>query len=150
MAIERLRAVLDTNVPIAAHLSTNPNSPTVELIERWRRGEFTQLYSDDTIAELREKLSGKGIGSEAIEEYLSDLAKFGVYVEVGPDDIEPVIPADPDDDLIVACAVVGGATHIVTYDPHFEILGGEHKEIEIVDGLAFLRRVRGDEPPEGS
>ena len=144
MATEKLRAVLDTNVPVAAHLSTNPNSPTMELIERWKRGEFTQLYSDDTIAELKEKLAEKEVSLEAIKEYISDLVKFGVHVGVGPDDIRPVIPADPDDDLIVACAVVGGATHIVTYDPHFEVLGGEHKGIEIVNGLTFLRRVRGD------
>lgn len=128
----------------------NPNSPTVELIERWRKGEFTQLYSDETITELKEKLAEKGIGSKAIAEYLSDLVKFGVHVEVGPEDIKPVIPADPDDDFIVACAVAGGATHIVTYDPHFEVLGGEYKGIAIVDGLTFLHLVRGDEPPERS
>jgi hypothetical protein len=29
-------------------------------------------------------------------------------------------------------------------------LGGEHKGIEIVDGLTFLRRVRGEELTEGS
>jgi len=47
IAPEPLRAVLDTNVPIAAHLSRNPRSPTIELIDRWRAGEFVQLYSDD-------------------------------------------------------------------------------------------------------
>lgn len=150
MVTEKLRAVLDTNVPVAAHLSVNPNSPAVELIERWRRGEFMQLYSDDTIAELEEKLTEKGIGSEAVEEYLSDLAKFGVHVKVGPEDIEPVIPADPDDDLIVACAVVGGATHCDLRPPLRGPGRGTQKGIEIVDGLAFLRRVRGEELTEGS
>lgn len=27
--------LLDTNVPIAAHLSRNPHSPTIELLARW-------------------------------------------------------------------------------------------------------------------
>ena len=48
----KLRGVLDTNVPIAAHLSRNPASPTIELLERWRGGQFAQLYSDDMLVEL--------------------------------------------------------------------------------------------------
>jgi len=57
----------------------------------------------------------------------------------------PVIPADPDDDLIIACAVVGKATHLVTYDPHYDILSGEYRGVKIVDGLHFLYRIRGDQ-----
>ena len=49
MATDRspLRAVLDTNVFVAAYLSRNPNSPTREIIDRWLRGEFDLLYSCD-------------------------------------------------------------------------------------------------------
>ena len=143
MATEKLRAVLDTNVPVAAYLSRNPRSPTKELIDRWRNEEFVQLYSDGTLAELKQKFAEKGIEPLLVDRYIADLLRIGVHVEFDPGDIEPVIPADPDDDLIVACAVAGGATHIVTYDPHFEVLGGEYKGIEVVDGLAFLRLVRG-------
>ena len=150
MATEKLRAVLDTNVPIAAYLSKNPRSPTKELIDRWRNEEFVQLYSDGTLAELKQKFAEKGIDSLLVERYIADLLRIGVHVEVSLEDIRPVIPDDPDDDLIVACAVVGEATHIVTYDPHFEVLGGEYKGIKVLDGLGFLRLVRGDEPPEGS
>lgn len=39
------RAVLDTNVAIAAHLSRNSRSLTVKRLERWRACEFTQLNS---------------------------------------------------------------------------------------------------------
>jgi putative PIN family toxin of toxin-antitoxin system len=147
---KKLRAVLDTNVPIAAHLSRNPNSPTAELLRRWKDKEFVQLYSDGTLDELNRKFVEKEIDPQIAAEYIAHLIESGIYVEVAPGDIEPVIPDDPDDDLIVACAVAGEATHIVTYDPHFEVLGGEHKGIEVVDGLAFLRLVRGDELPEGS
>ena len=41
----------------------------------------------------------------------------------------------------------GGATHLVTYDPHFEVLGGEYEGIKILDGLHFLYVVRGDIKP---
>jgi predicted nucleic acid-binding protein len=36
----RLRAVFDTNIFVAAYLSKSPNSPTVELLQRWLQGEF--------------------------------------------------------------------------------------------------------------
>ncbi|MEA3345139.1 MAG: hypothetical protein U9Q78_02660 [Chloroflexota bacterium] len=53
-----------------------------------------------------------------------------------------MIAADPDDDLILACAVVGQAAYLVTYDHHFGVLGKEYEGVKIVDGLAFLHVVR--------
>jgi hypothetical protein len=40
------------------------------------------------------------------------------------------------------CAVAGQATHLVTYDPHFAILGGQRLGIQIVDALGFLAVLR--------
>lgn len=146
---ERFRAVLDTNVTLAALLSRNPNSPTVELIVRWRNGEFDLLYSQDTLAELEEKLIAKGVNPELGDLFIADLLDYGLRVEGTSADVIPVIEEDPDDDLILACAEVGQATHLVTYDPHFEVLGGEYHGIQIMDALSFLYLVRGDVRPEG-
>lgn len=142
-----LRAVLDTNVPIAAHLSRNPRSPTIELLARWRNSEFIQLYSDDMLVELVEKLQARRIAQEASDLYLADLIAFGEHVIVLPQQVPDAIAADPDDNAILACALVGSATHIVTYDPHFDVLGGAFQDIPILDGLHFLYVVRGDRPP---
>lgn len=60
-----------------------------------------------------------------------------------------MIEKDPDDDLILACTEVGKATHLVTYDPHFEVLDEEYYGIQIVDALSFLYLIRGDVRPEG-
>lgn len=139
-----LRAVLDTNIPIAAHLSRNPRSPTIELITRWRAGEFTQLYSDDMLVELIEKFHARRIAPEASERYLADLITLGDHVIVLPEHVPTAIAADPDDNAILACAVVGRATHIATYDPHFDVLGGAYQGISVLDGLHFLYVVRGD------
>jgi len=54
---QRLRAVFDTNIFVAAHLSKNPHSPTMELLRRWRQEEFELLYSDDLLVEVDEKFS---------------------------------------------------------------------------------------------
>jgi predicted nucleic acid-binding protein len=58
------------------------------------------------------------------------------------------VAADPDDDQILACAVVGEANHLVTYDPHFDLLQGVYGSIKITKALPFLWSVRGDQPPE--
>jgi len=145
-----LRAVLDTNVPIAAHLSRNSHSPTIELLARWRGGQFTQLYSDDMLVELVEKFQARKIAADASDRYLADLITLGEFVIVAPEQVPDVITVDPDDNTILACAFVGRASHIVTYDPHFDVLGGAYQGIPILDGLHFLYIVRGDRPPDTS
>ncbi len=72
--------------------------------------------------------------------------------------IPTAISGDPDDNQVLACAMTGqvlacamtgNADYLVTYDPHFDILGGEHQGIRIVDALHFLYIIRGDTKPEG-
>jgi predicted nucleic acid-binding protein len=117
-----LRAVFDTNIFVAAYLSKSPNSPTVELLQRWLQGEFELLYSDDLLAEIDEKL-----------------------VEAA--DIQPIILSDPDDDFVLACAIVGQADYLVSYDAHFDVLEGEYQGIQITEALPFLWAVRGEKSP---
>jgi len=143
----RLRAVFDTNIFVAAHLSKNPHSPTMELLRRWRQREFELLYSDDLLVEIDEKFSARGIGDEYKDSLLVELRDLATYVEVKPSDVESVIIVDPDDDLILACAVVGQADQLVTYDAHFDVLEGEYRGVKITEALPFLWAVRGDRSP---
>jgi len=143
----RLRAVFDTNIFVAAHLSKNPHSPTMELLRRWRQREFELLYSDDLLVEIDEKFSARGIGDEYKDSLLVELRDLAAYVEVKPSDVESVIIADPDDDFILACAVVGQADYLVTYDAHFDVLEGEYRGVKITEALPFLWAVRDDRPP---
>jgi len=144
---QRLRAVFDTNIFVAAHLSKNPHSPTMELLRRWRQEEFELLYSDDLLVEIDEKFSARGIGAEYKDSLLVELRDLASYVEVKPSDVKPVITADPDDDFILACAVVGQADYLVTYDAHLDVLKGQYRGIKITEALPFLWAVRGDRPP---
>ena len=142
------RAVFDTNVIIAALLSRNPNSPLRELLARWHNGEFELLYCFDLLAEYREKLASKRILPSTTLDFLRELAAAGVAVDLSPGDVAPRVVQDPDDDIVVACALVGGATHLVTYDPHIQSLGSSIGSVQILNGLHFLYAVRGDVPPE--
>jgi putative PIN family toxin of toxin-antitoxin system len=141
---QRLRAVFDTNIFVAAHLSKNPHSPTMELLRRWRQEEFELLYSDDLLVEIDEKFSARGIADEYKDSLLVELRDLATYVEVKPSDVKPVIIADPDDDFVLACAVVGQAEYLVTYDAHFDMLEGEYQGVKITEALPFLWAVRGD------
>jgi putative PIN family toxin of toxin-antitoxin system len=140
-----LRAVLDANVYVAAYLSRNPHSPNKELFWRWRDSQFMLLVSKDTLKEVVEKFDELGIDQRLTLELVSHILADAEYVHVSEEDIQPIILADPDDDYVLACAVVGRADYLVTYDPHFDCLGGEYRSFKIVDGLHFLYVVRGDE-----
>jgi len=142
----RLRAVFDTNVFVSAAISRNPTSPTRELLHRWLADEFVLVVSQALIAEVIEKLLQHQIGLEQITELIANLERLGEWAQVPAQDIPAVIAADPDDDLILACAVMGEADYLVTYDPHFDVLNGEYRGVKITKALPFLWAVRGDRP----
>lgn len=142
LVIEELRAVFDTNVYVSALLSKNQNSASQELFRLWRAGAFILLISDQLLDELVEKLLEKQADLSKIRSLLVELSELAAWIRVTPEAILPVILADPDDDVIVACAVVGQADYLVSNDGHFDALGGQHRGIRIVRPIPFLWLVR--------
>lgn len=98
--------------------------------------------SGDLLAEVSEKLRFKGLSGPRVWSLLAELRDVGIHVAIDPDDVRPVIAADQDDDLVLACAVAGRATHLVTYSSHFAVLEGRYQGIQIVDALTFVYLVR--------
>ncbi len=139
-----LRVVFDANVYVAAYLSRNPRSPNKELFPRWRDHQFLLLVSKAVLKEVVEKFGELGIDQQLTVELVAHILADAEYVHVSEEDVQPIILADPDDDYILACAMVGRADYLVTYDPHFDCLGGEYQGVKILDGLHFLYIVRGD------
>ena len=139
---ERLRAVFDTNVFVSAFLSRNPSSPTKELIRRWIDGELILLVSDDLVDEITEKLLQRGISQDRVTELLTLLAGLAEWVDVPPEAVRAAVAEDPEDDPILACAVVGRAGYLVTYDTHFDSLGGVFEGVRITKALPFLWELR--------
>jgi putative PIN family toxin of toxin-antitoxin system len=136
-----IRAVLDTNVFVSAALSKNPSSPTREVMERWKRGEFVLLICTPLAEEVVEKLLDHSIGENAINILVNTLAQLAEWVEVPDEKIESLL-SDPDDNVIVACAVEGAANYLVTYDPHFDSLNGEYQGVKILKAIPFLEVLR--------
>jgi uncharacterized protein len=146
-SMRKIRAVFDTNVYVAAYLSKNLRSPNKELFRRWRDGEFVLLVSDAILHEVIEKFNQIGVDQALTIELIAFILAEATHVTVSADQIQSVIAGDPDDDRVLACAVVGQADYLVTYDPHFDCLGGEYQGIRVLDGLHFLYVVRGDKRP---
>ena len=136
-----IRAVLDTNVFVSAALSKNISSPTREVVERWKRGEFILLICTPLAEEIVEKLLDHSIGENAINTLVDTLAQLAEWVEVPSEKIESLL-SDPDDNVIVACAVEGAANYLVTYDPHFDSLNGEYQGVKILKAIPFLEVLR--------
>jgi putative PIN family toxin of toxin-antitoxin system len=137
-----IRAVLDTNVILAAHRTKHPASPNAEILARWRRREFQFLYSLDTLAEYAEKLLEHGISAIEIEEFIRLLARHGETV--------PIVffhfrhyPVDPDDVMFLLCAINGSASHLVSYDDHLLSLQPYYSgELAICEPVKFLAAFR--------
>lgn len=140
---KKIRAVLDTNVFVSAALSRNANSPTREALDRWQRGEFVLLICTPLAEEIIEKLTDRNVDAEKIGILVETLANWAEWVEVPPTKIEALL-SDPDDNVIAACAVEGGANYLVTYDPHFDSLQGEYRGVKIVKAIPFLEVLRNE------
>lgn len=136
-----IRAVLDTNIFFSATISRNSASPTREVIDRWKRGEFALVMCAQIAEEVAEKLEEREIDPDSIESLIETFARFAEWVEVPAEKIELLL-SDSDDNVVVACAVLGNAQYIVTYDPHFNMLGGEYHGIKIVKAIPFLEVLR--------
>lgn len=78
------------------------------------------------------------------------LDSMAEWVNVPDEAIRRVVLADADDDVVVACAVVGNADCLVTYDPHIAALGDSYQGVRITKALPFLWAVRGDRRPNAT
>ena len=136
-----LRAVLDTNVVLAAARSTHPLSPNVEIMSHWRAGRFVLLVTLDIVAEYVEKLLTQGKPPGEVEAFAADLLTMGEFVPIRFFHLRHY-PADGDDIAFVLCALNGPATHLVTYDGHLLDAACFYPEFVTCRPVEFLTAVR--------
>lgn len=114
-----VRVVLDVNVCISGLLWTGtPN----RLIRAAETGDFTPVMTPAIIEEVRDALARPRFAaritalSTSVGELIESL--LSVVEVIQETRVEAVIPQDPDDDKILACAVASGARWIVSGDAH--------------------------------
>lgn len=136
------RVVLDTNALISATFwKGNPGS----IIEMAEQGEIDLVLSWAILEELENVLERPYFQEkfEGLQDSLEEVQQKLVQLSVGPifPDAEfQVIERDPEDDMVLECAVDGDADVIVSGDSHLLDLG-EFEGIEIVSPDEFLERM---------
>ena len=129
------KVVLDTNVFVSAVLAKGLSSV---LLERWKAGKFTLLFSPVIFDEYfeviaRPKFDQQERDIRALAELLAERA-----VALTPRLKIDVCKEDPDDNKFLECAVAGAADFIVSGDQHLLRLK-EYQGIKIVTIKEFFQ-----------
>lgn len=115
------KAVLDTNIFVSSLLTRT--GPTAQVLSSWRHRRYLLVTSPAIIAEIRAVLQHPrirrrySITDEEAEELVTLLEQEALIVP-GNTRIPPVIPEDPADEQVLACAIEAGADCIVSGDRH--------------------------------
>jgi putative PIN family toxin of toxin-antitoxin system len=113
---DRTTVVLDTNVLIAYYLSKKKDSANSKVFLLWRTRRRLQLIvSDEVVSEYLEVLQRLGVPQVRIER-LAERIRSRQTVSHTKLGTRPTESRDPDDNLILATAVVGKAEYVVTND----------------------------------
>jgi len=104
-----------------------------------RESKVLSLTCREILEELEEKLILKrNMPAADAARAVTEVLAFSRLVTIT--NILKVVTADPDDDKVLECAVVGSATHIVTGDRHLLSLSS-YQDIPIVSATVFLELV---------
>lgn len=107
--------VFDTNILLSALLSMNGNP--FRCLALAKIGQVESVTCQEILDEFAKKLLVKfKFSEEMAQAAVDEVSRFSRLVEISG--TLRAVPNDPDDDMVVECAVMGNATHIVTGDKH--------------------------------
>lgn len=138
-----LRVVLDTNVFVSSLLVKE--GPAAQVLDAWRARRYLLIVSPDLVAEIASTLRYPRIRrryhiTEDDIQALLDLLETDSILVPGTADVSGSVPEDPDDEVVLGCAVEGDADLVVSGDRHLLALGG-FRGIEIVAVRRFMERL---------
>ena len=112
-----MRAVFDTNILISGHFWRGAPHHCILAAEA---GVVVLVFTEPTVSELRDKLTGKFRRSVAdVATVIGRLNAYAEYVPAGGG--AGWVPEDPDDDKFIDAALSGGASIIVSGDRHLRL-----------------------------
>ena len=134
-----VRVVADTNIVVSGLLWEG--GPPRRLIDAAFAGEI-ELYTSAVLldeladvltrAKFARKLSASALSAEQLVWRYARLAK-----RIRPDTVERVVPGDPDDDHVLACAFAANVELIISGDHHLRALGS-YRGIRIVNSATAI------------
>ncbi|MBN1857744.1 putative toxin-antitoxin system toxin component, PIN family [Candidatus Bipolaricaulota bacterium] len=136
-----MRVVADTNIVVSGLLW---HGLPRQILDAARDNVITIFSSISLLAELEEVLQREKFASRlalaGIEARELVLGYAALSTLVEPESIEPVVLADPDDDVVLACAVAAEAEAVVSGDNHLLELNS-YREIPILGAAGLLARI---------
>lgn len=133
------RVVLDTNVFVSGG-TISAGAPS-QIINHWRNQDFILVISPQLIAEYEEVLNRPkimkytGLSSNETTRYIQEV-KDRAYTTSGTLELN-ILTNDPDDNMVLACAEEGTATHLVTGNRK-DFPFTQYKGIKILTPREFL------------
>lgn len=137
----RIPVVFDTNVLIAFHLSTHPQSANSQVCRLWRDQRKLQLVvSAETIAEYLDVLRRLNVSEDSMRRLTERFERRSTITKVKLG-AHPRASRDPNDNFVLATAQAGRVKFLVTNDRDLLDLSeaGKRKfKFTIVSPLEFL------------
>lgn len=140
------KAVLDTTILISAFLRKVTGGVSYELL-RFAESGYELCLCDAILTELTavllrndRKRARYRYSDSDVMEYAREVSGVGTLVDNLPD-VRGVV-RDPNDDVIIACAIAASAEYLVTRDKDLLSLS-VHEGIRIITPEAFLQVLRG-------
>lgn len=130
------RVVIDTNVWISAIVFGGQPRQVTDLVAD---KAVTPVISTGLLTELRRKIIDKFPDYiPGLERYEKLLKHYGILVKLGSHTVN--ISPDPDDNMFIETALIGGCDYIISGDRHLLELKS-YEGIQIVKPVAFLKIV---------
>ncbi len=139
-----LSAVFDSTILVSAFLT--PHGLCDQLLSLARRGAFDLYLSDDILAETQEVL----LERERIRQryaYTDEQAmrfchsvRYSFHLVKDPPPLSGVV-RDPNDDMVIACALAAGVSYLVTRDPDLLTLK-IYRNVQMILPEEFIALVR--------
>jgi putative PIN family toxin of toxin-antitoxin system len=123
--------VLDTNVLVSALIT--PGGPPDKLLQHWEADDFTLVTSSAQLDERQRVLTydklQKFIHPDQAAKLIGNIRSFAVLAENLPD---VNVSSDAADNLILATAIAGTASHMVTGDKAHVLSLKKVNDVEII------------------
>ena len=129
-----ITAVFDTNILFSA---TGWRGNPFQCVERARGGEIQAVTCPELVEELAEKLELRlHFSAEQVAETLADYLGFLRVVQIPK--VLNAVPRDPEDNMVLECAIEGQAQYLVSGDNDLLVLK-EFRGIQIVRASDFMK-----------
>jgi putative PIN family toxin of toxin-antitoxin system len=130
------RVLCDTNVLVSAFIAGGPPSRVIEAV---LDGRIELVLAGPVLEELNRVLRLKlGFQPERISELEALLAELAVTRVEAAATATAAVTGDPDDDVVLACAVEADAQILVSGDRKHLLPVGEYRGVRIITPQALL------------